>query len=211
MPGVIAQYGAAKTLNRLCGNDVPWVAGSPPGVNQWYPGLYFVNTATYNGHPANSVFESFDGGNTWHLIASGINPVAAPRYCALMYADPVANHVVYITDPGWAEISDTGYVRQLCLFNLIGGGSGYTNNPPSVPISYPASTTNYQTLTFGPFTGNNPTGSAQTAGWLVMIAMMNATDTDGLPLFSWQLDTVQQVVAGETIVISAGAITLTDQ
>ena len=177
MPGVIAQYGAAKTLNRLCGNDVPWVSGGPPGPNQWYPGLYFVNTTTYNGWPANNVFESFDGGNTWHQIASGVTPTAAPRYCALMYADPVANNVVNITDPGWAEISDTGYVRQSCLFNLIGGGSAYTNSPPTTSISYPALSANYNALTFGPFTGNNGTGSAQTAGWLVMLAMMHATDT----------------------------------
>ena len=209
MPGVIAQFGCAKTLNRLCGNDVPWVGGSPPGPSSWYPGLYFVNTATYNGFPPNYVFESFDGGNTWHMISYGSPPTGpAPRFCCLMYADPVANNVVYITDPGWAEISDTGYVRQSAAFNLIGGGSSYTNNNA---ISYPAQTSNYGSLTFGPFTGNNKTGSAQTAGWLVMVAMMHATDTSGLPLFSWQLDVSQQIVAGETIIISVGAITLTDQ
>lgn len=146
----------------------------------WIPGMYWVNTTD-----SNAVY-------AWNGSSWVKTPPAGSRYLALLLADPdisgpSGGPAVNVSD--LIEDTTAGYARQPITF------SDATAGPP-------AALSNSTTLTFGAYTAN----MAAPAQWAALVT--SAAGTAGLLLYTWELDTIQQVNVSQFIVLPAGSLSL---
>jgi hypothetical protein len=185
MSGQVAQWGAASLLNHICGQAQPYVGATAP--TSWIPGQVWVNTSegnaiyTYNGTSPYST-------SGW---------AAAPgQYLALLTSDPATSGsgggpAVLISD--LVEDQTSGYGRQSVTWSQI------TQSTATVP---PAQASNTNTVTFGPYTANQELA----VQWAALVTAQ--TGTVGLLLYTWDLDTIEQVEVSQPIIIPAGSLVL---
>lgn len=179
MSGTIAQTGALASLNNIAGKSVPAVASSAP---TWHPGLYWVNTAD-----SNNVYDWDPSTTSWIKV-----PAAGSRYLALLITDPATSGsgggpAVNVSD--LIEDTTSGYSRQLISFSYAVSGT-------------PNSLSNSGAITFGPYSADMPAA----AQWAALVT--SASGTSGLLLYTWDLDTPQQVDVSQEIIIPAGGLVL---
>ena len=160
------------------------VAGNVPPTIQtsaptWIPGMDWVNTTS------GAVLE------TWNGAAWVVGQ--ATRYVALLTASPFTSgpgggYAQSISD--LVEVTTTGYARQVCAF-------------ANATAAYPAVSANSGILTFGPMTA----GMVLAAQWAALLTHASTGNT-GLLLYSWQLDTPEQVAVSQSIQIPVSALSL---
>ena len=85
------------------------------------------------------------------------------------------------------ELTTTGYSRQACTF--------------SAPASDPSTSSNTATITFGPFTADPPS-----VAYAALVSAASGTTGDFIAY--WTADAAQDAANGQSIQISAGALTL---
>jgi hypothetical protein len=127
-------------------------------------------------------------------------------YLALLTADPRVLPIPpggdtpeYTNDPGiddFSEVSATGYSRQLVVWA-----------PAQTATGNPSSIANSAQITFGPFTDSAGMGSATTHGALVTVN----SGTAGNVIMVWQWDNPVAAGQNESIIVPAGALTMTLQ
>lgn len=127
-------------------------------------------------------------GSAW-VVKSGT------LYLALLIADPnftgpSGGDSVNISD--LVEDPTPGYSRQSITF-------------AEATDAVPAVTTNTNTITFGPYTANQ----SQPVGWAALVTA--STGTTGLLLYTWELDTPQQVQVSEPIIVPPSTLELDQQ
>lgn len=113
-------------------------------------------------------------------------------YVALLTADPSTSGpssgpAVAMTD--LVEDTTSGYARQSVSFTA----------PTS---AVPSEVSNSSALTFGPYSANQATA----VQWAALVTV--STGTSGHLLYTWVLDTSQQVLDTQSIVIPANDLTL---
>jgi hypothetical protein len=146
----------------------------------WIPGLYWVNTGD-----SNNVYDW--NGSAWVKV-----PAAGSRYLALLTADPDtsgAGGTPAVSLSDLLEDTTSGYARQLFVM------SGATPGPPAGMV-------NANTITFGPYGANMPVADQ----WSALVT--SASGTSGLLLYTWDLDTIEQVSVSQNIVFPAGSLSL---
>lgn len=175
----LAQVGDQGLVNDLAGLTVPAVqAGAPT----WFPGLYWVNTNN------NSV-------NQWNGSAWVTVPTPGTRYLCLLTADPVFGQAINIGDPGFVELTTSGYARQPAVFS-------------QASAAYPSVSSNTALITFGPMTAS----MLVPIQWVAMVTSGPAGGTTtGQFLASWNLSTPVQVNASQSIQIGVGQLVLQGQ
>lgn len=188
MPGQIAQWGAAGMINTMTRQALPVVAASAPA--SWIPGQYWVNTSAGN---AIYVYDGTSPYNSAHWAAVG------GLYLALLTADPSTSGsgggpAVNISD--LVEDLTSGYLRQSVAF------SQQTQSSAVLP---PEPSSNTNTITFGPYTANQ----ALPVQWAALVTALSGTV--GLLLYTWTLDTIEQVLTSAPIIIPAGQLVLDQQ
>jgi hypothetical protein len=127
-------------------------------------------------------------------------------YLALLTADPRilptppgGDSPEYTNDPSmddFSEVSSTGYSRKLVAWAAAQTATG---NPSSIA--------NSAQITFGPFTDSAGIGSATTHGALVTVS----SGTAGNVIMVWQWDNPVAAGQNESIIVPAGALTMTQQ
>lgn len=162
-------------------------AGSPTAI-----GTNLTLTAPPTNTGATAPVYSEYAVKSWNGSAWVTTPAAGSRYLALLVADPSTSGpggtpAVNVSD--LIEDSTTGYARQLISFsNAVSG--------------IPNKVSNSGTITFGPYGAN----MAAPAQWAAMVT--SASGTSGLLLYTWALDTPQQVDVSQSIIIPAGSLQL---
>lgn len=175
-----------------------------------------TSPAAQAGANAYNVYITAVGGSTWYkqnstpqaigtnyvqsaAINTGSNQppssftIATPTlYLALLTGNPATSaaggtQAVLISD--LVEDTTTGYARQSITFST-----------PSAAL--PSQVSNTGAITFGPY-GANMTVPDQ---WVALVTVQSGTN--GLLLYTWQLDTAEQVLNTQPIVIPAGALIL---
>jgi hypothetical protein len=188
MSGQVAQWGAAATLNQFTLEALPVVSGTAPG--SWIPGQYWIDSASSYAVMA---YDGTSPYNTSHWFAVG------DLYLALLTTDPATSGSgggpsVLLSD--LVEDTTSGYARQTVTFSQI------TQSSATVP---PAQASNTGTITFGPYTANQ----ALPVQWAALVTA--SSGTVGLLLYTWNLDTVEQVQDSQPIIIPAGGLVLDQQ
>lgn len=191
MSGQVRKWGAAATLNHISGEAVPFVGTSAP--SSWIPGQYWVNTTG----PVVSLYDGTSPYNSSHWYEVAPTPAAGKGlYLALLTANPDTSG----SGGGPADsISDlveditSGYARQPITFSQI---------TQSNATEEPAQTANTGNVTFGPYSANQLTP----VPWAALVTVL--TGNTGLLLYTWQLDTVEQVPVSDSIQIPAGDLVL---
>jgi hypothetical protein len=146
----------------------------------WIPGRYWVNTSD-----SNAIYDW--NGSSWVKV-----PTAGSRYLALLITDPATSGsgggpAVNVSD--LIEDTTSGYARQLITFSDAVSG-------------IPNMLSNSAAITFGPYSANMPAA----AQWAAMVT--SASGSSGLLLYTWDLDTPQQVDVSQEIIIPAGDLVL---
>lgn len=188
MSGQVAQWGAAYALNQFTLQALPVVRGTAP--TSWIPGQLWINSAesyavyAYNG---TTPYNTAD----WAAIGN--------LYLALLTSDPSTSGAdggpsVKISD--LVEDTTSGYARQEVTFTQI------TQSDATVP---PAQASNTGAIEFGPYEANQ-TLAVQ---WAALVTA--STGTTGLLLYTWTLDTVEQVQTSQPIIIPEGSLVLDQQ
>lgn len=149
----------------------------------WIPGLLWVDT-TGGG----AVLKHWNG-SAW--TSSGVGG----RYVALLTADPDTSGVgggpaVNISD--LAEVITSGYARQSVTFG-------------DAAASYPSPASNTNDVVFGAMTAD----MLLPAQWAALVTA--ASGTSGQLLYTWELDTPQQVNVSQTIPLPIGMLELAQQ
>jgi hypothetical protein len=116
---------------------------------------------------------------------TGTSVSSQTMYLALCTADP--SNAVLVSD--LQEVTTSGYSRVEVTFN-------------SPTASYPSVITNSNLITFGPMTANMTLGTQ----WVAMVT--SASGTGGSLIYTWTLDTPQQVDATQEIAIAAGDLSV---
>ena len=185
MSGQVAQWGAAGALNYFVREALPFVGASAPA--SWIPGQVWINTSAGN---AVYVYDGTTPYNSGHWAAAG------SLYLALLTADPAtsgAGSTPAVTISDLVEDATAGYARQAVTFSQITQGTA--TEPP-------AQVSNTGAITFGPYTANQ----LLPVQWAALVTAL--TGTTGLLLYTWTLDTVQQVDVSQPIIFPAGDIVL---
>lgn len=104
-------------------------------------------------------------------------------YLALLTVAPTDSTTV----ASMTEVTTTGYSRQACAM--------------SAPSGDPATTSNTATITFGPFTADPPS-----IAYAALVS--SASGTGGDFIAYWTADVAQDATTGQSIQVSAGALTL---
>lgn len=104
-------------------------------------------------------------------------------YLALLTVAPTDSTTV----ASMTEVTTTGYSRQSCAF--------------AAPSGDPATTSNTATITFGPFTADPPS-----IAYAALVS--SASGTGGDFIAYWTADVAQDATTGQSIQVSAGALTL---
>lgn len=113
-------------------------------------------------------------------------PGARTTYLALLTAAPSSGDATTLS--GLNEISTAGYSRQAVTW--------------TAPSGDPSSTSNSATITFGAFTADPPN--------VTHCALVSAqTGTTGDLLMYWTLNSARNAENGDSIVVNAGALTMT--
>jgi len=139
----------------------------------WIPGQYWINSSAFY-----VVYEY--NGTAWV-------PSSGNRYLALLTADPTALPAVNITD--LSEVTTPGYSRAQMNFS-------------AASATYPSTTTDTGTISWGPMTADMLVPA------LFVGLVTAATGTTGLYLFSWQLPEPQQVNTSQYVQIATGELSL---
>jgi hypothetical protein len=178
----LAEVGDQGLVNTLSGNAVPVASavGSPP---TWIPGLYWYNTTA-------SAFQE------WNGTAWVTSPAPGARYLALLTADPVLGGAVNITDPGFVELTTSGYARQLATFS-------------NATAAVPAVSANTNLITFGPMSSS----MLIPVQWVALVteSTTELVSPYGQFLASWNLSAPVQVNASQQIQIGIGQLVLQGQ
>lgn len=185
MAGQVAQWGAAGALNAFTREALPFYSATAP--TSWIPGQVWVNSSAGN---ANYVYDGTTPYNSAHWAAVG------SLYVALLTADPSTSGsggtpAVNISD--LVEDLTTGYARQVVTFSQL------TQSTAVVP---PEPASNTGTITWGPYTANQ----ALPVQWAALVTALSGTV--GLLLYTWNLDTIEQVLTAQSITIPAGNLVL---
>ncbi len=177
MPGQVTQYGAQALINFFGGNAVPYIGSSAPS---WVPGLYWINTSS-----SPTVYTW--NGTTW---VSG----AGSLYVALLTGNPATSGssgglALNISD--LQEDTTTGYSRQSVTFT-------------DASATVPATASNSNTITFGPYTANQ----SAPVQWAALVTA--SSGTTGLLRYTWTLSSPQQVQVSQVITIPPGDLVLSE-
>lgn len=188
MPGQVAQWGAAYALNNFTHQSLPFVGAAAPG--SWIPGQLWVNTS------AGNAIYFYDGTSPYNAAHWA---VIGSLYLALLTGDPSTSGAggspaVNLSD--LAEDTTSGYARQVVTFSQI------TQANATLP---PAAASNTGAITFGPYTANQ----ALPVQWAALVTA--SSGTAGLLLYTWSLDTIEQVLTSQPIILPAGTLVLDQQ
>lgn len=232
MSGQIAQWGAAAMINKITRQALPVVSATPP--TSWVPGQEWINsssgyavytfqypgTAVYSGTTAYIIGNQviYDGylysctaattgnapsgttaSNSWWSAGTLAWAAVGSLYLALLTADPTtsgANGSPAVNISDLVEDQTAGYARQAITFTQV---TEATAAAPPEPAS------NTTAITFGPYTANQ----ALAVQWGALVTV--ASGSAGTLLYTWNLDTIEQVQVSQPIIIPAGDLLLEQQ
>jgi len=118
------------------------------------------------------------------MVGSGVS--SGTYYFALLTADPTG----LTTVAALTEVTTSGYARVAAAWG-------------SPTAAYPSVIANSGTITFGPMTSN----MLLPAQWIALVT--SSSGTGGSLKYTWTLNAPQQVASTQSIVIAAGALTIT--
>jgi hypothetical protein len=193
----IAAYGATVLANKITGNAKTYISSTAPA--SWYPGQEWYNTGT-------STLMAYNGTlpyNTSDWIAAS----SLTQYICLLTADPGQSNALNPGTPAilvsdLVEDTTTGYTRQAVTWTGLVETS-------ETSITWPATTSNSNNLTYGPYTANQATP----VQWAALVSSTSATGgtATGVLLYYWALAAAQQVQISESITIAAGSLFFSQQ